>query len=489
MNDNFDELGLKALNRTAPILQATLDLDATGTYDLGTAVHKFRDGYFSRNVTIGGTLGVTGATTLAGLTATTGSFSSTLGVTGATTLSSTLNVTGLITGSAGATITGTVTATTFSGAATSLTGIPAAQLTGTIASAVQDAITRTGTVASGTWDSGLGTNAQNTIVRTGTVLTGTWSASFGAVSGANLTNLTAGNITGSHTLADGVLSTNVPLLNASSTNVFTGAAAMVFGVGTTEGGIRTDGGGVMRLQGGTNGFQLRNNSNSATLATLDNSGVLTVNGFGGHSFAAAGTGNNSLTLQNTSAGTSNEAALLVANDTNKSLRFDSFSSTWISGGDTFTNGQRIVASGAGGLSISASDAAGVIRFYTAGTLRWGINAAGDLTTGIASHISESAGTPSISGGTGFGTGPAISGVDYAFVITVGTAGGGSAGGGTVTLGHTCSNTVIPSLSWSNAIGQVPTVGTVTTSSVQILPTSPGTEFATGGKIYVHVKCS
>jgi hypothetical protein len=52
-----------------------------------------------------------------------------------------------------------------------LTSLAAANLSGTIASAVQDNITRTGTVTSGTW-----------------------SGSFGAVSGANLTSLAAGNI-------------------------------------------------------------------------------------------------------------------------------------------------------------------------------------------------------------------------------------------------------------------------------------------------------
>lgn len=52
---------------------------------------------FDQNVAIAGTLGVTGASTLAGVSATNGSFSGTLGVTGATTLSSTLGVTGATT--------------------------------------------------------------------------------------------------------------------------------------------------------------------------------------------------------------------------------------------------------------------------------------------------------------------------------------------------------------------------------------------------------
>lgn len=61
-------------------------------------------------------------------------------------------------------------------------------------------------------------------------ITGTLSGSnvsggtFGAVNGSALTSLTAGNITGSHTLPDGVLSTNVPLLNAA--NNFTAATAL-----------------------------------------------------------------------------------------------------------------------------------------------------------------------------------------------------------------------------------------------------------------------
>jgi hypothetical protein len=43
------------------------------------------------------------------------------------------------------------------------------------------------------------------------------SSYFSSLNGSLVTNLTAANITGSHTLPDGVLSTNVPLLNASNT--------------------------------------------------------------------------------------------------------------------------------------------------------------------------------------------------------------------------------------------------------------------------------
>ena len=83
----------------------------------------------------------------------------------------------------------------------------------------------------------LSTWAGSTNITTlGTITTGTWSGLFGAVTGANLTNLTAANITGSHTLPDGVLSTNVPLLNAA--NAFTNTGNNTFagnvGIGTAS---------------------------------------------------------------------------------------------------------------------------------------------------------------------------------------------------------------------------------------------------------------
>jgi hypothetical protein len=153
MNGNFDEIELKALNRTAPILQATLDLDVSATYDLGTSAHKFRDIFLSRNATIGGTLGLTGDfaintnkftvtaasgnTLVAGTLDATGNFNvntnkfSVVAASGNTTVAGTLGVTGLATLSGAATVTGTVTATTFSGSGASLTAVPVSVLTGT----------------------------------------------------------------------------------------------------------------------------------------------------------------------------------------------------------------------------------------------------------------------------------------------------------------------------------------------------------------------
>ena len=77
VNANFTELGTKALNLTGGTMTGTLTSQqitpsTTATYDIGTSLVKFRDAFFSRNLSVGGTLGVTGNTTLPG-TLTTGS--------------------------------------------------------------------------------------------------------------------------------------------------------------------------------------------------------------------------------------------------------------------------------------------------------------------------------------------------------------------------------------------------------------------------------
>lgn len=86
------------------------------------------------------------------------------------------------------------------------------------------------------WDDSAGAVAQLAVDGTELVITTTnftigqlasskLSGALPAISGAALTSLTAANITGANTLPDGVLSTNVPLKNAS--NTFTGATQTV----------------------------------------------------------------------------------------------------------------------------------------------------------------------------------------------------------------------------------------------------------------------
>ena len=100
---------------------------------------------------------------------------------------------------------------------------------GTISAALTGNVTGnvSGTAATVTGATQASITTLSNLVSTGTITSGTWSGSFGAVSGASLTSLTAANITGSHTLPDSVLSTNVPLLNAA--NAFTNTGRTSFG--------------------------------------------------------------------------------------------------------------------------------------------------------------------------------------------------------------------------------------------------------------------
>ena len=78
-----------------PIKVSDTIMPATdNTYSLGTSDNQFKDAYLAGNLSTGGTLGVTGATTL----------SSTLAVTGATTLTGALTTTGLVTANGGITM-------------------------------------------------------------------------------------------------------------------------------------------------------------------------------------------------------------------------------------------------------------------------------------------------------------------------------------------------------------------------------------------------
>lgn len=78
-------------------LGASIVPSVNNTYNLGSSSYKWKDLHLAGNVLIGGTLGVTGASALAAVSGTTGTFSSTFNATGVTTFGSTVGVTGTTT--------------------------------------------------------------------------------------------------------------------------------------------------------------------------------------------------------------------------------------------------------------------------------------------------------------------------------------------------------------------------------------------------------
>ena len=129
---------------------------------------------------------------------------------------------------------------------------------------------------------------------------------------------------------------------------------------------------------------------AGSYATLTLGGRLAVDGFGDHFFSAGGSGANQLALRNTSAGTGNYARLRIGNNTSISaLVLDAFSSTYTSAGAEFADGQQIMGTLSGGLSIGNSHASGVLRFYAGGTTE-----RGRWTADGAFQIREISATPS-----------------------------------------------------------------------------------------------
>ena len=241
----------------------------------------------SGNLYVGGNLVVTGTTTFNNIETVTTTeyvntinatnlYASTIGNTGAT-LTGTLStaaqtnitsvgtLTSLAVGavtSSGAIIASTVNAGTIGNSGATLTGtLSTASQTnitsvGTLTSLAVGAVTSSGTLIASTVSAGtignsgatltgtLSTASQTNITAVGTITTGTWSGLFGAVSGANLTSLTAGNLTG--TIPSAVLgastvyvgTTAIALNRASASQSLTGisidgSAATVTGAAQT----------------------------------------------------------------------------------------------------------------------------------------------------------------------------------------------------------------------------------------------------------------
>lgn len=138
----------------------------------------------------------------------------------------------------------------------------------------------------------------SSLTTTGTVTSGTWSASFGAVSGANLTNLTAGNLTG--TIPSAVLgnsslhvgTTSIALNRGSANQGLTGITSIAM-PGASSGTITI----TPAAAAGTTALTIP--ANSGSFVTTGDTGTVTNTMLAG-SIANAKLANSSVTINGTS---------------------------------------------------------------------------------------------------------------------------------------------------------------------------------------------
>lgn len=249
---------------------------------------------------------------------------------------------------------GTLTALTFSGSCASCTSIPASNLTGTIANATQDLITRTGTVTSGRW-SGTITVTNDT--------------------SATLFNPVFSNGAGAASLFEGNALTYQPSTGTFAASIFSGSGAS-----------------LTNLPAG----QLTGTITSATQDLITRLGtIVTVANFstaGTHTFSAASVaaGSNVVAVRNTTG--TGYGALQIGNDSSVSRgEIAMYGTTFSTSGSLVADALRIASAGAGGLNLVV-DAAATVNFYAGST-----HMAGLAITGGSSPVF---GVSTVAAGTG-----------------------------------------------------------------------------------------
>jgi hypothetical protein len=140
----------------------------------------------------------------------------------------------------------------------------------------------------------------------------------------------------------------------------------------------------------------------ANLAYLKNAptfdGIITVNGFGVHSFTTGGTGTNRLLIENTTSGAANSASLRITAGTS-GFFIHTFSQGYTPSGSEFASGTEILVTTSGGLAIRAS--AGTVKIYGTATLAATFAAAGVTIPGTldVTGITTFTAAPVFSSGT------------------------------------------------------------------------------------------
>lgn len=137
--------------------------------------------------------------------------------------------------------------------------------------------------------------------------------------------------------------------------------------------------------------------------------------------------------------------------------------------------------GAGGVTISAQHASGVIRGITGGTtLRFNYDASGNYSLGgAAANITDNVATPTIA--SGCATSPSIAGKTYGFLITIGASGSSNV----CTINFTTAYANAPICSVGQTSSDLIGINGVTTTQLTLF-TNTG-NFTNGNKLYVQCR--
>ena len=219
----------------------------------------------------------------------------------------------------------------------------------------------------------------SSLTTTGTVTSGTWSASFGAVSGANLTNLTAGNLSG--TIPSAVLgnsthyvgTTAIALNRASANQGLTGITSIAM-PGGTSGTITI----TPAATAGTTALTIP--ANSGSFVTTGDTGTVTNTMLAG-SIANAKLANSSVTINGSAV--SLGGSVTVTANTGSTLTFNN-------GGAGGASGSTFNGSGALTVSYNTVGAPSTTGTNASGT--WGINVSGNAATATSATSASNADT-------------------------------------------------------------------------------------------------
>ena len=160
-------------------------------------------------------------------------------------------------------------------------------------------------------------------------------------------------------------------LSATQATAFasTVSGAAIMGFGTTNDVSLMNRAGTVVLGVGPNTTTVN------MTGALSVAGLLTVSGFGVHSYSAGGANANTLRITNTTSGATAYSELSLFAGTNQ-FYIQTLSQGWTTAGYAVASGTILESVAAGGLSIAASNASGAIRFYSGGTTLRGAFATG-----------------------------------------------------------------------------------------------------------------